>query len=88
VCFAGDSARFDEPFPFFKVRTFGKEFNGLIWQASLFVAVDGRGDGRSADGIVLQAHVHAFELCGGVPSLIVPDTPRPALREPAGIIPT
>ena len=56
---------------------------GLVWQASLFVAVLGASSYTYAEATRdqqmeswIQAHVHAFEFYGGVPSLIVPDNAR------------
>jgi transposase len=57
--------------------------NGQVWQASLFVAVLGASSYTYAEATRdqqseswIQAHVHALEFYGGVPSLIVPDNTR------------
>jgi len=57
--------------------------SGLVWQASLFVAVLGASSYTYAEATRgqqmeswIQAHVRAFEFYGGVPSLIVPDNAR------------
>src|SRR6202167_4879561 len=60
-----------------------ERITGLVWQASLFVAVLGASSYTYAEATRdqqteawIQAHVHAFEFYGGVPSLIVPDNAR------------
>jgi transposase len=57
--------------------------SGQVWQASLFVAVLGASSYTYAEATRdqqmeswIQAHIHAFEFYGGVPSLIIPDNAR------------
>ena len=56
---------------------------GGTWQASLFVTVLGASSHTYAEATCDQqlsawiaSHIHAFEYFGGVPRLLVPDTPR------------
>jgi transposase len=56
---------------------------GQVWQAPLFVAALGASSYTYAEAMRdqqmeawLRAHVHAFEHCGGIPTLVVPDNAK------------
>ena len=61
---------------------------GEIWQAPLFVATLGASSYTWAEATRdmqmeawLRAHVHAFEHCGGIPALLVPDNAKTAVAK-------
>jgi transposase len=67
---------------------------GVVSQASLFVAVLGASSYTYAEATRdqqmeswIQAHAHAFEFYGGVPSLIVPDNARTGVTRACGYDP-
>jgi transposase len=62
---------------------------GVVNQAELFVAVLGASGYTFAEAFEsqelrfwIQAHIHAFEYCGGVPEIVVPDNTRTAVTHP------
>jgi transposase len=56
---------------------------GQVWQAPLFVSALGASSYTYAEATRdqkmeawLEAHVHAFQYCGGIPALVVPDNTK------------